>query len=157
MKISVAVIIMLLAGSEGVPAQDVPVTPPPKGELIVHGQDVPSEPVAMWTEDGKIRALRGAATANAPPGAGQLVSKHFDLRGPQIREVVFKKGSRFNPPGGRNDTVMYIISGHMRVKIGDLDGEVQGGDALREVAGTLTTFDVLEDTRVIETNVPPQS
>jgi hypothetical protein len=157
MKSTAATITILLIGCTAVRAQEVASPPAPKGELIVHGKDVPSEPVAMWTEEGKIKFLRGEAAAKAPAGAGQLISKHFDLRGPQIREVIFKKGSKFNPPGGKNDTVMFIISGHMKVKIGDLDGEVRGGDALREVAGTLTTFDVLEDTKVIETNVPPQT
>ena len=156
MKTTISVITLLLVGRTAAFAQEAAAPPPPKGELIVHGSDLASEPVAMWTEDGKIKFLRGEAAAKAPPGAGQLISKHFDLRGPQIREVIFRKGSKFNPPGGKNDTLMYILSGHMKVKIGDLDGEVRGGDSLREVAGTLTTFDVLEDTKVIETNVPPQ-
>ena len=137
-------------------AQTPPAAPAPR-KLIVRGKDAPVVPVALWMENGKPMVLRGPDVKNAPATATHVQATIYNMDGPSFRRVSFPKGARFSPPANTADTLLYILKGRLKVSMGDVSGEVGPGDAFREVAGVLTSFEVLQKTELIETNIPAQA
>lgn len=124
--------------------------------LIVLEKDAPTIPVALWTENGKPQIARGADdVAKAPTTATKIRTKFYRLGDLTIRRPVFPVGAKFSPLGGSMDTLVYILSGRMKVTMGEVAGEVGPGDTFREIAGQQTVFEVLEDVVALEINVPP--
>lgn len=133
--------------------------PPPSGptKLIVKATEAPTIPVALWMENGKPAIARGPEAANAPATATRVRTTIYNMGGPNFRKVVFPKGATFSPPGGPYDTLVYVMRGRMKVTMGDITGDVGPGDTVRELAGVLTVFEVLDEVEVLETNVPAQA
>ncbi|MBM3513928.1 MAG: hypothetical protein FJX59_09450 [Alphaproteobacteria bacterium] len=133
----------------------------PTGPLVfAYDKNVTLGTTALWMEEGKVKAARGPDIATkAPADATKINVKVLALGGPNFRRVFFPKGAKFSPPGGgpTMDAIFYVIKGRMKVTVGnDLEsGEVGPGDAFRELAGTLTKFEILEDIEGVETSVPP--
>jgi hypothetical protein len=50
--------------------------------------------------------------------------------------------------------LIYLQSGKVKISSGGLERQVNAGDAIREVAGRATTFNVTEAAVFIETPIP---
>jgi quercetin dioxygenase-like cupin family protein len=126
-------------------------------KFIAKGKDAPVIPVALWMENGKPMVLRGADAKNAPPSATVIKAVFYNLDGPSYRRVIFPAGAKFSPPSNTADTLLYVVKGRVEVKLGDEPMvEVGPNDAFRERAGVLTQFHALEESELVETNVPAQ-
>ena len=152
MKIALSLFISLSVYGAGVLAQDKPA-----GDFIVSGRDAPITEVAFWSDSGKPMVARGEDAKKAPAGAVHVTSKIFNMGGLTMREVRIPKGAQFAPPAGPNDTLIYVQSGRVKVKSGDAEREAGAGDTIREVAGRLTQFNVLEAAVFIEATIPSPS
>ena len=128
-----------------------------KPELIAYGKTAPAMQVALWAENGKPMVARGAEAVKAAPATATIANVHVLALGvPNFRQVVFPKGAKILPPAGPTDTLVYVLKGHMKLKLGDSKGEVGPGDAYHKVAGQDNFYEVIEETTIVETDyVPP--
>ena len=150
----IAVGSQLTCAADGPAAAPAPAAARAAPKLVVKGKDAPVVPVALWTENGKPMVLRGADSKNAPAGATIVHATIYNLGGPSFRKVVFPKGARFSPPSNTEDTLLFVLKGRLKVKMGDVAAEVGPNDAFRERAGVMTEFDAVEETELVETNIP---
>jgi quercetin dioxygenase-like cupin family protein len=131
---------------------------PATSPYVVKAKDAPVIPAALWMENGKPMVLRGAEAKKAPPTATVIQAVVYNLGGPSYRRVIFPKGARFSPPSNTADTLLYVLKGRVEVKLGDEPMvEVGPNDAFRERAGVLTQFHAVEESELVETNVPAQA
>ena len=123
---------------------------------VVSGRSVAAADIAIWTENGKQMMARGDDAKKAPANAQHMTIKIFTMGGASMREVHIPKGLRFAPPGtGTNDTLIYVQSGRVKVKTGNVEHEAVAGDTIHEAAGRPIAFDFLENSVFIEASVPP--
>ena len=52
------------------------------------------------------------------------------------------------------ESILYLLSGKMRLTLGDKTQLVQPGDAVREPAGVPSSWEVLEDSTFVSTSAP---
>jgi len=122
---------------------------------VVKGADITPRQTAFWVENGAPKAARGADVANAPKGATVIDVKVFDLGGGQnYREIKIRKGDAFSPPKGR-DALVYVLSGKLDVKLGDVKDTVGPGDSFRKIAAQDNNYTAVEETVIVETDAPP--
>jgi hypothetical protein len=118
---------------------------------IVKGKDVPVLPVALWVENGKPMMAQGPdAVKTAPKNAVMAKIKIYALGGPSIRQATIQKGTVMPP--ANNDTLVYVLKGRMKVKLGALEGEVGPGDSFYKLGDQTNIYETLEETVIIETN-----
>jgi quercetin dioxygenase-like cupin family protein len=80
--------------------------------------------------------------------------KRYPYDGNSIRVARLTGKGRTAPVTPNVDVLIYMLSGRMRITVGDEVKEVAAGDALREEAGKSTHWDVLENSSFIATNAP---
>lgn len=86
-------------------------------------------------------------------GTKVSVKRHaFD--GNSIRHARLAGKGRTGPVTPGVDVLIYMLTGRMRITIGDEVKEVAAGDVLREQAGKPTHWDVLETSSFIATDAP---
>jgi hypothetical protein len=128
-----------------------------KSDFIALRSDAKVLPVAIWWENGKQIKARGEDAKNAPVGASQVVARLYDLGGLAMREVRLPKGTKVESSGGPTNTLIYVQSGRVHVSSAGTEADIGAGDAVREVAGRITEFNVLDDAVFIEADVPGQT
>ncbi len=146
-----------LIGIASVLAINLPVTAAEttSNDLVVSGKSVTAADIAIWNENGKQMLARGDDAKKAPTNAHHMRMKIFAMGASSMREVHIPKGLKFAPPGGgSNDTLIYVQSGRVKVKSGDVEREAVAGDTIHEVGGRPISFDFLEDSIFIEAAVP---
>lgn len=117
---------------------------------VLKGKELPQIDVAMWTENGKAMVARGADVKNAPKTATVFKVRPFPLgSGGAIREVSIPKGGGFSPPK-TTDTMVYMIKGRLKVKLGSVTGEVGPGDVFRKIALQNNSYAALDDVVFVE-------
>lgn len=137
------------AAAPAAPAADVKAT-------IVTGKNATVTQAALWSEGGKPMIARGAeAMKTAPKDATIANLRVYPLMGFTFREVTFPKGAKFLTPMGPMDTVLYVVKGRIKVKLGGVEGEVGPGDTLRKISGQISSYEILEEAVVLETDADP--
>jgi hypothetical protein len=117
---------------------------------VLKGAEVPQLDVAMWTENGKAMVARGPDAKNAPKTATIFKVRPFALgSGGAIREVSIPKGGGFSPPK-TTDTMVYMIKGHLKVKLGSVTAEVGPGDVFRKIALQDNSYAAVDDVVFVE-------
>jgi quercetin dioxygenase-like cupin family protein len=109
---------------------------------------------------GVVRA-KDAKEITVPPtpekdgvvGAG-LTVRSYVFDGNSIRVATLRKPGRTPLNAHGTDSIMYLLSGKMKLTIGDEVTLVHAGDALREPAGVPTSWEVLEDSSFVSTSAP---
>ena len=154
----IALGILLISGVATAQAQTpaaAPTVAPAKAAIVSNKTATPAQ-AALWTEDGKPMIARGPeAMKTAPKNAIIANIKVFPLLGFTFREVTFPKGAKFLTPMGPMDTVLYVVKGRIKVNLGGVEGEVGPGDALRKISGQISSYEILEEAVVLETDADP--
>ena len=75
----------------------------------------------------------------------------------QMTEVILKKGF-FHPLHShpRNESIGYVLSGRLRMRIGDEEFLLGPGDAWHHGLGAYHSSEALEDTHLVEAHTPPR-
>jgi quercetin dioxygenase-like cupin family protein len=124
----------------------------------ISANDVPETPIAAWVRDGKQMMARGADYAGAPADAVKYTIKQFKSGNFGLLEIHLPKGAVSLPHTDTANGFVYVIKGHIKVHIGDIDDEVTTGDALYEPAGIRYSVEALDDTVLAKVNPPnPQA
>ncbi len=143
--------VLLLAS--GIAFAQAPLTPESKAP-VVRIKDVTKAPIAFYVENGKNIVARGPDAAKAPKGAVVLQVEIMPLGGAQnYRRITIAKGQSFTAPTN-SDTLVYVLKGKMKLKLGAVDAEVDEGDAWRKIAVQTNIYTALEDTLLVETDAP---
>jgi quercetin dioxygenase-like cupin family protein len=91
-----------------------------------------------------------------PPekGAPSQDIKFYAFDGNSIRTAAVKAPGTTGVVTPKVDSIIYMLSGHMRNLVGTEIMDVHAGDALREPAGLETHWDVFEDSLFVATSAP---
>ncbi len=109
---------------------------------IVHKQDV--NPFQIhWVE-------------NQPMPGEVIIRKMLEGTHGMLIEVQIAKGTC--PPAHvhEHDSLIYLIKGKVKVKVGDQEGIIEAGDAVLHPAGIEHSAEALEDSLWIEVKAPPE-
>ncbi|MCB2106915.1 MAG: hypothetical protein KDE14_04400 [Rhodobacteraceae bacterium] len=121
---------------------------------VVKGANIMPRQSAYWVENGERKAARGKDVATAPKDATVIDVKVFDLGGGQnYREIKIRKGDAFSPPKGR-DALIFVLSGKLDIKLGDVTDSVGPGDSFRKIAAQDNLYTAVEETVIVETDAP---
>ena len=105
-----------------------------------------------------VRGRDVAATALTGEKGGRdgtkVSVKRYAFDGNSIRVARLAGKGRTGSVTPQVDVLIYMLSGRMRITIGDEVKEVSAGDVLREQAGLPTHWDVLEPSSFVATNAP---
>lgn len=118
--------------------------------------------VGNTMKDAKASVVRAKDTPDTalPPGPkggieGAKVSvQRYNFDGNSVRVARLKGPGKTSPANPATDVLIYLASGRMQITVGDETKIVSAGDALREEAGKVTYWDVLENSMFIATNAP---
>ena len=103
---------------------------------------------------GQLVVARGPDAAKAPKDAVVVQVEILPLGGTQTyRRITIAKGQSFTAPAN-SDTLVNVLKGRMRLKLGAVDAEVGVGDAWRKIAVQTNVYTALEDTLLVETDAP---
>jgi quercetin dioxygenase-like cupin family protein len=104
---------------------------------------------------------KDAKQISPPPGppkdgvpSAALTIKAYPFDGNSIRVVTLKTPGKTPLNSHDTDSILYLLSGKMRLTLGDETKLVQPGDAVREPAGVPSSWEVLEDSTFISTSGP---
>lgn len=121
---------------------------------VVRVREVTKAPIAFYVENGKNIVARGPDAAKAPKDAVVLQVEIMPLGGSQnYRRITIAKGQSFTAPT-TSDTLVYLLKGKMRLKLGGVEAELGEGDAWRKIAVQPNIYTALEDTLLVETDAP---
>jgi quercetin dioxygenase-like cupin family protein len=118
----------------------------PNGSKTPVGGIVPSQ-------NAKLVSPPPGPPKNGVPGAAISI-KTYPFDGNSIRVI------RMNAPGHtpvtahEQDSILYLLSGKMRLTLGSNSKVIKAGDAVREPAGVPSYWDVLEDSTFVSTSAP---
>jgi len=120
---------------------------------VFQSKDQSTIQAALWEENGQPMIARGTeAVSSAPSEAIRVTVRIFGTTG--IREVIIPGGSKFLPPKGPNDTVVYLLSGRMTATLGDTVSELVPGDVLQKSGSAYNVYEFHEDSVIVEHYVP---
>ena len=121
---------------------------------VVYAKNVSKSPIAFYMADGKNVVARGPDAAKAPKDAVVVQVEIMPLGGTQsYRRITIAKGQSFTAPTN-SDTLVTVLKGRMKLKLGTVDAEVGEGDAWRKIAVQTNVYTALEDTLLLETDGP---
>jgi quercetin dioxygenase-like cupin family protein len=140
----------------------------PTGILKSPAHDAQDTTVILYTVPNASKAPVGGAvfgkdakqisppTAPAKDGvvSAALSLKSYSFDGNSIRVVSLKAPGKTPLNAHGTDSILYLLSGKMRLTLGDETKLVQAGDAVREPAGVPSSWDVVEDSTFISTSAP---
>ena len=110
-------------------------------------------PVAIVMQDGKPTMMRGPDAAKAPADAKKFSVKAFALgNGNVYREISLSKGTVLPAPKN-GDTIVYVVKGHLSVKLGAENAQVGPGDTWRKIAPQDNVYTAVDDAVIVETDV----
>ena len=140
----------------------------PTGILKSPAHDAQDTTVILYTVPNASKAPVGGAVFGkdakqiSPPPApakdgvvsASLSLKSYGFDGNSIRVVSLKAPGKTPLNAHGTDSILYLLSGKMRLTLGDDTKLVQAGDAVREPAGVPSSWDVVEDSTFISTSAP---
>jgi quercetin dioxygenase-like cupin family protein len=133
----------------------------PSGVLRGKPGDAEDATVFVWNVGSTVKTpasavVRGADQKEmglpAQPGQASVKLKRYSLDGNSIRYAVLTGPG--HTPANTHDTasVLYLLSGHMRLTMGDTVTDIKPGDALIEPVGVSTSWEVLEPSSFLSTS-----
>jgi quercetin dioxygenase-like cupin family protein len=111
---------------------------------------------AVFGKDAKVISPPPGPAKDGVPNAA-LTIKAYGFDGNSIRVVTLKTPGKTPLNSHDTDSILYLLSGKMRLTLGDETKLVQPGDAVREPAGVPSSWDVLEDSTFISTSGPSKA
>jgi quercetin dioxygenase-like cupin family protein len=99
-------------------------------------------------------AWLSASQAVASPGIANSTIKTFAFPGITLLETHVPGNTTLPPSVDGEDSLVYVLSGKMRVTIGQLNDEVGQGDALRFPAGVSHHLQALQDSVIVQVSPP---
>ena len=119
-------------------------------------QDNPVQPAASWALPGKIiEAVGPAATSAAPPAAAHYRVRIARLPDYAAREVYLSLGTMLPLRDDRHDRLLFVTSGHIRLKSGGQVYVLESEDAARIERGSDARIEALDEAIFVEASVPP--
>jgi quercetin dioxygenase-like cupin family protein len=105
---------------------------------VVRAKDTPATPIASGEKSGQ--------------GAAKVAVRRYTFDGNSIRVATLSGRGTTSVATPKDDVLIYLLSGRMRITIGDEVRDVAAGDALNEAAGLPTSWNVYENSSFIATN-----
>ncbi len=148
---------LLLTGATAAYAAEPAAAPAPltadSKAPVVKSADGAVTQVAIVNEGGKMTMLRGPDAAKAPAGAMKFSVKAFPLgNGNAFREITLPKGTVLPAPKN-GDTIVYVVKGHVNVKLGTETAQLAAGDTWRKIAPQDNVYTSTDDAVIVETDV----
>jgi quercetin dioxygenase-like cupin family protein len=130
----------------------------PAGALANPGGAAADAVVVAWTAasltPGATPAVVRAGSVT-PQAAGQLTIRRYEFPGNSVRAVGLAKGLKTNPNSAKTDSLIYVTRGPMQFMQDGQQFTVNSGDFLREVAGLMHNWDVIEESGFVTTSALP--
>ncbi len=159
-SLSLGLIIAATTAALAQPPAAAPAAPPAPPALtadskapIVKGKELTKNPVAFITENGATKVVRGPDALKAPKDATVIQTEAFPLGGVNYTRITIPKGKSFNAPKG-GDSMVYVLKGKVKVKLGSVTAELGEGDAWRKLGPQDNTYSAVSEVVILETSAP---
>jgi quercetin dioxygenase-like cupin family protein len=124
---------------------------------IVFRDTLPDVIVREYVKDGEHHIIIGDNDGSSlPADHAKVVGRHSMIKPcAWMFEVNLEKGTKTPLHAHNTDSLLYIISGRVRVTVDGQVAEVKAGDSVFHPKGVIHNNEALEDSRFIEVKVPP--
>jgi quercetin dioxygenase-like cupin family protein len=107
----------------------------------------------VFSKDAKLTSLPPAPAKDGVPGATVSI-KTYGFDGNSIRFITLKGPGATPVTAHEQDSILYLVSGTMKLTMSGATKLVKAGDAVREPAGVPAFWEVLEDSTFVSTSGP---
>lgn len=120
-------------------------------------RDHPVLPAALWTKDGNSVEAVGDAARSAPALAVRYRVREAPLPDYPAREVYLDRGTVLKSRDTARDRLIFVLSGKLTVTVAGRDYAIGPEDTARAERGTHFQIAADQDSKFVQTSVPPVS